>query len=832
MAETFFAWRRPAITDLATAGAFAAGRLVGRLKVTLADEGGPLEGNADFLFASPADVRGLQGGVVVGRKPAPGTLDAEVTRVAHVELSDAGLPWRYSPVANAPTGVRPWMVLVVGITGVEVFVENGRARILRAALDEHSLERSAAWAHVHDLPGRSIARILSPRALPQGKWLTAALVPAYLPGDGAAGPRPAWDAAVREVTLPCFDAWQFRTIDEDDDFQAIANRLSSLDAAEEAALSAAGFGRAEIAPEAESDDRLDLHGALGVVPKPEDPPLEALPDAVAGRVEALAKLSEQAGRWVLGLPRYDEPWAEPGAGVPAEGWRRQLRNDPRGRGVAGLGAWAAIAWQDRIGEGAARQAGALALLAERVRNLTLGLRGTRSQWLRRLPADPVTALTVVAPMLARVPSDESTVAEVLAGRTSRLVSALFSSAVRRMLRPRTALGRIAAPGANALPALFEVAATRCPPPPEPLPGQKELPSLVASPDNRERARARLAQEGSGFVETALGQMPDGTVEETRGVVRLFDERGEALVGQLLRPESPDDCFPIADFGVVARSVLDGISPMVERPVVVARVLDGFTGVRQPELAPPDLALELDIPLWSFLKAEAPDWLLPGAGKVPEDRLLALQTNPDFVDAFLVGANCRALGELRWRNIPIVAGWTPLRRFWQRIDDAGSGPAVDIRPVLDILTPPAPGAPIWTDDSALGAASHQRDGAGPRLVILLHTELFRRYPTTLVYLLPNPGGTVTWQQDVETIATAPVWPNLSGALNPELVYFGFPLPPDAGADHWLVLEEPPPGYRFKTPTAAQLGMTDAAAYANATLYLPVRAFFGKLLGKVP
>ena len=106
-------------------------------------------------------------------------------------MSSSATPACHGATAPWPmraTGVRPWMVLVVGITGDEVFVENGSARILRAALDEHSLERSAAWAHVHDLPGRSIARILSPRALPQGKLLTAVLVPAYLPGDGAAGP--------------------------------------------------------------------------------------------------------------------------------------------------------------------------------------------------------------------------------------------------------------------------------------------------------------------------------------------------------------------------------------------------------------------------------------------------------------------------------------------------------------------------------------------------------------------------------------------------------------------------------------------------------------------
>ena len=326
----------------------------------------------------------------------------------------------------------------------------------------------------------------------------------------------------------------------------------------------------------------------------------------------------------------------------------------------------------------------------------------------------------------------------------------------------------------------------------------------------------------------MGAMPEGTAEDLGGLAETLPGFADPIMGGLNRPPVPDDCRPIADLRVVATSILDGVSPMGPRPPVVARVIGDFAGVRQPELAPPDVPFELDIPLWSFLRDAAPDWLLPGAGKVPPDRLLPLQTNPDFVDAMLVGANQRTLGELRWRNIPVTAGWTPLRRFWQRIADGGGGPAVDVRPVLDILAPPAPGASIWTDASELGAPAHQSSGAGPQLVILLHTELFRRYPATLVYLLPNPGGTESWQQDVTALPWAPLKFGQTGALDPELVFFGFPLPPEAAASHWLVLEEPPPGFRFRVPTDAERGMTAAADYASATLYPPVRAFFGNLL----
>jgi hypothetical protein len=653
------------------------------------------------------------------------------------------------------------------------------------------------------------------------------LVPAFTLPDGATTPRPAWADDTADVTLRCYEAWRFRTRDDVDDFRSIAQRLEPLGAAEEQALRATGFGRASTTVRGRPEPVLHLGGALSAVDR--EPP-EPLPADVAAEVEALAALAASAGRWVLGLPRYDEPWVAPGTPVPAGGWRRQVRVDPRHRGAAGLGAWAAIAWQDRIADGAGRQAGALALLAERVRHLSLGLRASRSQWTRRVPADPLAALAVLAPMLARLPADGGAVVlDHLAGRTPRLVPALFSAAARRTLRPRTALARAAAPGATSLPALVESAATRCVPAPDPLPGQGDLADIVADPVRRAEARERLGAEGSAFLELALQPMPAGTREDPGRLPEVLDTFADDLLDRLNRGRVAVACRPLADAGALAGSVLGGVDPTVARPVAVGRVLDGFTGVRAPELAPPDLALELDIPLWSFLRDEAPDWLLPGGGDIPPDRVLAVQTNPEFVDAFLLGANHRALGELRWRNLPLVAGWTPLRRFWQRIGDGGGAPAPDVRPVLDVLTPPSPGAPAWTDASLLGDPAHQQDGRGASLVVVLHTELFRRYPRTLVSLVPNPGGAVTWQDDVENLPGARVWPVLSGTLHPELVFFGFPVPPAAGKDHWLVLEEPPPGFRFSTPTPAQAGMTNGAAYAAATLNRPIRAFFGRLLG---
>lgn len=884
--ELFLSWKRPALSGL-----IGADLLDGRVRATFPlrlDDGAPVDAPVPFVLSGPQDVVRLEQVSVVGRRPTPGSVNVETTHVPYVELAEADLPWRYSPVPNKPGGVRPWLALLVGEPD-EVALGNGTVTVSGALLDGLKLSQSANWAHVHEVPGHpDIARILSartigpdgsPQALHPGRLHVAALVPTWLPGVKPTDPaRPSWlDAGNAATTLPCYDAWTFHTIDEDDDFRIIAERLRPLSTDEAAAVNQAQVGTASLKTGPAGGAPLTLGGAITSVEAPTEP---VLPPATGKSTSTMARFQVTAsGRWVLGLPRYDEPWsATPGDPDPdpatLTGWRKQLHEDPRHRGVAGLGAWAAIAWQDRIADAAAAQSGALAVAAERLRHLGLGLESSRSQWRRRVPDDPQEAMVVLGPMLRRIPTADGTVADALRARTAWLTPALHSSAARRLLRPRAATVRGTKPGARRVHRLLAVAATTCPPAPTVPRGQEGLVDRLANPDIAQQAANTLRDNANELVATsfaALGPPPRGSAGSdtvvgpgvppipgaTSGTGTLdglpslvidptippadpnpdrdrlpgmLAEAPEQIIDALVGATRPASrCQPLGApaWKGVTVAVAASVDPTDERPVVVDMVLDGITGLREPVLAPPDVAPELDIPFWSFLKDNAPDWLLPGGGDVPLDRVMALVTNPGFVDAFLVGANQQSLAELRRRNIPVTAGWTPLRRFWEHFDD--TGPATDIEPILNLLTTPAPGTPRWDEGSPLGDESHQQGDRPAQLIVLLHTELFRRYPATQVYLVANPGGEGVWGEpppvDDELTHVRPV---LSGTLHPELVFFGFPRTVEQGRSHWLVLEEPPPGYRFKAPTSAQRDLDDSGTYAAETLDKPVRAFFGNLL----
>jgi hypothetical protein len=226
-----------------------------------------------------------------------------------------------------------------------------------------------------------------------------------------------------------------------------------------------------------------------------------------------------------------------------------------------------------------------------------------------------------------------------------------------------------------------------------------------------------------------------------------------------------------------------------------------------------VCIGLDRPVWRDVEETFAEWLLPGVAALPQDSVIALETNPAFTEALLVGYNTQLLAELRWRNIRVATGCTPLRVFWERANTS-SGDRID-----DIV-----GVPNWPAASDVGAPSHRPGGAsGTDLVLVFRGRLFLRYPKTLLYLVSaRHGGAVDWDQDPDP-AAARILPSFQGRIGSDVTFFGFQgVAPTAAEDHWVVLEEPPTGYRFYNTgeQPAPVG-ADSAAFAAAMFADPVR-----------
>lgn len=854
----FYGWQRSGVYGLVSNPALHDGRLTAAVTLTLATEDPPQESvtrTVSFDVMGPGDAQALKHTAVVRMVPPPGTPDAEREKCVHVDLAAPDLPWRYTPQLAGGRVLRPWIVLVVG-TEAEVQVQPGGDVVLTGGvLAAHDLTKAARWAHAQedlDRPGQLVARLLCERPLEPRTAYVAAVVPAFTELG-----QPAWNPTTASVTLPALHTWRFSTGD-DGDFPRLASRLRAGEAP-------AALGRAPLRYRPlPAQPQLATRGALAAIGGSD----AAVPSAIAADVESLTTLPVDARRPVITLPNYGDGWVDD----PSQtAWGRTFRRDPRHRGVAGLGLWSGIVNQEELADAAAAQAGALDVAAQRIRHLTAGLAAARSLWRRRLPTDGRRRLAVFGPSLRRMVTANSSVRDAIAGPGRPLAAALFSTAARRALRPGPARTR-ATPAATIDPRAVIGRANVPKPPPPRSPGRLTHADNLArnigtrpiddAVDDGLRTRRLSAPEVTRLVqrfdrtgypaplvqrfETQMRTMLDRAranqpisllamvtiLDPPTGKRPTRDELGQLLdrldapgdLGDLLalgrivenrpvtRPSTPVDLAAVSD------SIAAAIDPTVPRPYLVDRVLSTIDGLDEAQpLAPPELCPDLDLPAWQFLRDQAPDWLLPGAGELTEHSVVAVETNPAFVDAYLVGLNTQTLGELRFRNIPIVTGCTPLRQFWARTNPATESYDDDLVGIHN-----------WPATSDIGAASHQTPAAASAdLVVVFRTPLFRRYPRTLVYLTPAKltAGVPDWEAAPDLAQR--VMPSFQGTITPDTTFFGFDLEPAAGARHWVVLEEPPHGYRFfntgPTPTrAAQMTAAgDGAAFAAAAFADPVR-----------
>jgi hypothetical protein len=830
----------------------------------------------EVALAGPGDVVGLLPGTVTRRYPHPGVVDAETTKCPYVELADPDLPWRYTPQAGpGPRNrrLRPWLVLVVGEPD-EVEVTGNSVTLAPTVLRDHPLADSHRWAHVQEAPGTpTLARVLSTRKLERLTGYVAALVPAYTVGRGQLAD--AWSAqADAPVTLPVFAHWRFRTGDGGD-FRTLAASLEPGAASTSTGVAPMTYPRVPGAPLFGVRGALAPVRDGGPPPPPDDgePPPDVdgpVPQAVAEDLRRLrSPATDSAGRPFIGLPRYGAEWTPD---LDESGWYGDLNLDPRHRGVAGIGLRLGVELQEKLVADAVRQAGALDGAGRHVRDLDLGLAAGGSLWRRRLPADPGRRLWTFGPALRRVMTAAGPVDALATTDDRPLPVGWFSTATRRALRsgpPRTAL---AASGA-ADPVRLHRAANR-PAPPVPF-AETNLPAFAGlGAADFDEVRAQVVGEqrslSDDLLDDILQRLPMDRFPENlrRGLEGVHDQlagrpRGQrpwvratqvlaALADGIDDPEFDPDAAggPLADLAddfdglldddATIRALLADLGdaeelPPPSRPVDVTglaadlvaaldptragapvrrRVLDRITGLDPDEpLAPPEACIVLDLPVWRELARFAPDWLLPGVGQLDEDVVIAMETNPVFVDALMVGLNTRAVEELRWRNIRLAAGCTPLRTFWTRAAADGDGSRVG-----DII-----GVRDWAATSPLGDPQHRPPGAdGADLALVVRSRLFQRYPDTLFYLVSaRHGGTVDFDQPPAPGAPR-AFPAFQGRIGPDATFFGFPgLDGEDITEMWAVLEEPPSGFSFRNDGSAVRNARDGAQFADQAFDDPVR-----------
>ncbi|RSM72291.1 hypothetical protein DMB66_06825 [Actinoplanes sp. ATCC 53533] len=281
-----------------------------------------------------------------------------------------------------------------------------------------------------------------------------------------------------------------------------------------------------------------------------------------------------------------------------------------------------------------------------------------------------------------------------------------------------------------------------------------------------------------------------------------------------------------DLDTLAEATMDAVHPdrTVPRRAMAGMTLparflapgDGGDGgvitARSP--AAPDLLGEvmaypiIDLPMFRPLMDMGPELFCPNIDLVLPDSVTLLETNPRFIESYLVGLNHEMSRELLWREYPTDQRGSVFRQFW----DVRSGlplPSESAEARRERLRD-IPPIDVWDPASALGA--HNNRGASvEELVLVIRGELLKKYPTAVIY-----AHRAVWTGQARELAELGPgeadnpphdkvrMPAFDAKLDPDIYFFGFDLTeeiargdddPAVDAGWFFVLKERPGEPRF-------------------------------------
>jgi hypothetical protein len=288
----------------------------------------------------------------------------------------------------------------------------------------------------------------------------------------------------------------------------------------------------------------------------------------------------------------------------------------------------------------------------------------------------------------------------------------------------------------------------------------------------------------------LAALQESHVEASAGLEALTP-----IAADLVSVESPTTPVRPA-FTIEPRDILGTLHPAL---TVTARLrarigalpswlpIDWFDdGSVQPVMAAPVFTRAMYQALDSYDR----EWLIPGLSTLPvPDLVTLLESNANFIEAFLVGLSHEMGRELLWRNYPTDQRGTYFRRFWNANTDD-----------------------LTTDIYRFGEdqfATHLSPSLNGTVVLLVRGELIRRYPHAIVLALrdDNPNNVAgqppfehpEFIQPPAPPGEPPAQANIAfhGHLAPDMVLVGFSLKVEDVVPQkwWFVIAEHPSAPRF-------------------------------------
>jgi hypothetical protein len=688
----------------------------------------------------------------------------------------------------------------------------------------------------------TVSRLLCPRRLDPLTEYLACVVPAFEPGRKAGlglqvqpedenELKPAWMVAQQSpVTLPIYFHWEFRT-GTGGDFEALVESLEARDSRDlptevgkrQMDVGQPGFSTTPPLP---SETVLDLKGALCRLEATTTEWSEEIRTLFQGELKKILDAPAQAiseegadpllappiyGCWQAARQTVDMTPAPPASVT----WLDELNLDPRHRAIAALGTAVVQTQQEPLMASAWEQLGEIERINQMQRLAQLGRAVNavyHSRHFRQFSEE--TLLKVIGSAQSRVVIDSSSdnTRMLLSQRIaqSTIPARAISAPLRRLTSPRGVISsRFRNDSAAPIAIVAKLNTTSI------VPLEKKEAGLVTLnqvSDNQSGTFAGQIKQTVRFenatnaLETTPPLSDFKIVPEDAPLRTLLDftpglpansadaqafrnvaKEHQAYLEKTFMSTATSTALVRMNLLATKAQLLQSVDPekTISARVQASLIIAGGTESRADPLEPILDAPDFPQPMYEALRDLSQDFLFPGLEKVPANTVTLLETNPKFVESFLVGLNAEMSRELLWRNYPTDQRGTYFRQFWDT--SAGSD-----QPDIDRINQ-------WPDRK-LG----ENAGAGEQLVLLIRGELLRRYPNSVIYAVAAKREQDQLELSAPAVESHPIF---RGTLKPDVTFLGFALTEkEAIAD---------PGWFFviqEQPTEPRFGM-DVANFAK-------------------
>jgi hypothetical protein len=211
-------------------------------------------------------------------------------------------------------------------------------------------------------------------------------------------------------------------------------------------------------------------------------------------------------------------------------------------------------------------------------------------------------------------------------------------------------------------------------------------------------------------------------------------------------------------------------------------------------------------------------------------VVALETNQQFIESYMVGVNHEFSRELLWREYPTDQRGSYFCQFW---DVAGHfDPSVADAEALRKKLYDIPPIHTWPRASELGQHDNRQANPGDKrneVVLVIRGELLRKYPTTVVYAnaakwQTKANGAIDPTKERELVEPSDAdmtnpprsvvrTPLYEAKVEPDIYFFGFDLDAEEAKGGTGDNPTDPPGWFFvlkERPGEPRFGFDDARA----------------------